>query len=114
MQVLNLTEASQLRLAEIKNLKPEIIGLHISIQKGGCAGMEYKFELLDQKPENIELVETETINIFIARDSLLYLLGSELDFQQTALKSGFILNNPNQTAACGCGESVTLTPSSLI
>lgn len=110
MKLVNLTSAALSRLQEIKQIKPQIAGLYISVQKGGCAGMEYKLDLVEATPQNVEIVEKDEIKIFIARDSLLYLLGTEIDFQKTVLKTGFVLNNPNQTASCGCGESVTLIP----
>lgn len=114
MKFINLTKAALLRLQEIKKIDNKILGLYISVQKGGCAGMEYKLDLLTKQPENVEIIEEGDIKIFIARDSLLYLLGAEVDFEKTALKTGFVIHNPNQTAACGCGESVTLVPSTLI
>lgn len=110
MKLVNLTDAALSRLQEIKQIKPQILGLYISVQKGGCAGMEYKLALTEDIPQNVEIVEEGEAKIFIARDSLLYLLGTEIDFQKTVLKTGFVLNNPNQTASCGCGESVALTP----
>lgn len=108
MNLIALTDAALNRLTEIKRINPNIVGLFIKIEKGGCAGMEYKLDLVEHVPQNIEIVEAPNVKIFIDKGSLLYLLGTEIDFQATIVKTGFVLNNPNQTAACGCGESVTL------
>ena len=85
-------------------------GLRIGIKKGGCAGMEYTMEWAeDQKPFD-EVVEDKGVKVLIDAKAMMFLLGTEMDFQSTTLKSGFVFNNPNQVSACGCGESVQLKP----
>ncbi len=110
-QVMKLTEAAALRVRDImhRSEKP-VIGLRVGVKNGGCAGMEYTMEWAeDQKPFD-EVVEDKGVKVLIDPKAVLFLLGTEMDFQTTALKSGFTFNNPNQTSACGCGESVQLTP----
>ena len=75
-----------------------------------CAGMEYTMEWAeDQKPFD-EVVEDKGVKVLIDAKAMMFLLGTEMDFQSTTLKSGFVFNNPNQVSACGCGESVQLKP----
>ena len=107
---MKLTEAAALRVRDImqRSEKP-VIGLRVGVKNGGCAGMEYTMEWAeDQKPFD-EVVEDKGVKVLIDPKAVLFLLGTEMDFQTTALKSGFTFNNPNQTSACGCGESVQLT-----
>lgn len=108
---MKLTEAAAERVRDImlRSEKP-VLGLRVGVKNGGCAGMEYTMEWAeDQKPFD-EVVEDKGVKVLIDPKAVLFLLGTEMDFQTTALKSGFTFNNPNQTSACGCGESVQLTP----
>ncbi|HLF20900.1 MAG TPA: iron-sulfur cluster assembly accessory protein [Aestuariivirga sp.] len=108
---MKLTEAAALRVRQImaKSERP-VAGLRIGVKNGGCAGMEYTMEWAeDQKPFD-EVVEDKGVKVLIDPKAVMFLLGTEMDFQATSLKSGFVFNNPNQTGACGCGESVQLKP----
>ena len=110
-QAMKLTDAAALRVREImaKSDKP-VAGLRIGVKNGGCAGMEYTMEwAADQKPFD-EVVEDKGVKVLIDPKAVLFLLGTEMDYEQGALKSGFTFKNPNQTGACGCGESVQLKP----
>ena len=110
-QAMKLTEAAALRVRQImaKSERP-VAGLRIGVKNGGCAGMEYTMEWAeDQKPFD-EVVEDKGVTVLIDPKAVMFLLGTEMDFQATSLKSGFVFNNPNQTGACGCGESVQLKP----
>ena len=84
------------------------LGVRISIKKGGCAGMEYKMDYVYDKVAGEEMIEAHGVAVFVAAPSLLFLLGTEMDYAQSQFSSGFVFKNPNQTDACGCGESVTL------
>ena len=111
---MKLTEAAALRVREImaKSEKP-VAGLRIGVKNGGCAGMEYTMEwAAEQKPFD-EVIEDKGVKVLIDPKAIMFLLGTEMDFQASALKSGFVFNNPNQTSACGCGESVQLKPADL-
>jgi iron-sulfur cluster assembly protein len=106
-QALTLTDAAAARIRELAG-KGEGVGLRVGVKNGGCAGMEYTMEWAkDQKPFD-EVVEDKGAKVLIDAKALMFLLGTEMDFQTSALKSGFVFNNPNQTSACGCGESVEL------
>ena len=108
-QIMKLTDAAAARVREImdKADKP-VVGLRVGVKNGGCAGMEYTMEWAeDQKPFD-EVVEDKGVRVLIDAKAMMFLLGTEMDFQTTALKSGFVFNNPNQVSACGCGESVQL------
>lgn len=110
-QVMKLTDAAADRVREIiaKAEKP-VVGLRIGVKNGGCAGMEYTMEWAeDQKPFD-EVVEDKGVKVLIDAKAMMFLLGTEMDYQSTVLKSGFVFNNPNQVSACGCGESVQLKP----
>ena len=85
-------------------------GLRIGIKKGGCAGMEYTMEwAAEQKPFD-EVVEQGGARVLIDPKAVMYLLGTEMDYKTDKLASQFVFSNPNQTSACGCGESVNLAP----
>ena len=110
-QVMTLTDAAAERVREIiaKSDKP-VLGLRVGVKNGGCAGMEYTMEWAeDQKPFD-EVVEDKGVKVLIDAKAMMFLLGTEMDYQTTTLKSGFVFNNPNQVSACGCGESVQLKP----
>lgn len=110
-QIMKLTDAAAARVREImaKSEKP-MAGLRIGVKNGGCAGMEYTLEWAeDQKPFD-EVVEDKGVKVLVDAKAMMFLLGTEMDFQTSALKSGFVFNNPNQVSACGCGESVQLKP----
>lgn len=110
-QIMKLTDAAAERVREImsKAEKP-VVGLRIGVKNGGCAGMEYTMEWAeDQKPFD-EVVEDKGVKVLIDAKAMMFLLGTEMDYQTSALKSGFVFNNPNQVSACGCGESVQLKP----
>ena len=110
-QIMKLTDAAAARVREImaKSEKP-MAGLRIGVKNGGCAGMEYTLEWAeDQKPFD-EVVEDKGVKVLVDAKAMMFLLGTEMDYQTSALKSGFVFNNPNQVSACGCGESVHLKP----
>ena len=110
-QIMKLTDAAAARVKEImSNADKPVVGLRIGVKNGGCAGMEYTMEWAeDQKPFD-EVVEDKGVKVLIDAKAMMFLLGTEMDFQQSVLKSGFVFNNPNQVSACGCGESVQLKP----
>jgi iron-sulfur cluster assembly protein len=110
-KVMTLTEAAAERVREImgRSERP-VTGLRVGVKNGGCAGMEYTMEWADRQEKLDEVVEDKGVRIFIDPKAVLFLLGTEMDYRVEKLKSGFVFNNPNQTSACGCGESVQLTP----
>jgi iron-sulfur cluster assembly protein len=110
-KVMTLTEAAAQRVEAImaKSQEP-VVALRVGVKNGGCAGMEYTMEWAQNQRPLDEVVEDRGIKIFIDPKAILFLLGTEMDYRESTLKSGFVFNNPNQTSACGCGESVLLTP----
>ncbi|MOA30513.1 Iron-binding protein IscA [compost metagenome] len=87
--------------------------MRVGIKKGGCAGMEYTIDLVTEADAKDDLVEFEGARVWVQPSAVLYLLGTQMDFEVTKMRSGFTFNNPNQTSACGCGESVELKPADL-
>jgi iron-sulfur cluster assembly protein len=113
-QVVTLTEAAAERVREIitGSDKP-IIGLRVGVRNGGCAGMSYTMEYAEDVTPLDEVVEDKGVKVLIDPKAVLFLLGTEMDFQVDTLSARFVFNNPNQTSACGCGESVAITPVTL-
>ena len=107
--VMNLTDAAALRVRSILAGR-DALGLRIGVKKGGCAGMEYTVDLATSAKPFEDVVEKDGARVYIAPEAVLFLLGTEMDYEETTLRSGFTFKNPNQTSACGCGESVELTP----
>jgi iron-sulfur cluster assembly protein len=114
-KVMTLTEAAAQRVKAIigKSGDP-VVALRLGVKNGGCAGMEYTMEWAEQQRPLDEVVEDKGVKIFIDPKAILFLLGTEMDYRESTLKSGFVFNNPNQTSACGCGESVMLKPAEAI
>jgi iron-sulfur cluster assembly protein len=108
---MTLTEEAARRVCEImaRSERP-VAGLRIGVKNGGCAGMEYTMEWAERQEALDELIEDKGVKLFIDPKAVLFLLGTEMDYKVEQLKSGFVFNNPNQTSACGCGESVQLKP----
>ncbi len=111
---MRLTEAAAARVRELmaRTDKP-ILGLRVGVKNGGCAGMSYTVEYAEDVKKNDEVVEDKGVKILIDPKAVLFLLGTEMDFKIDKMAATFVFNNPNQTAACGCGESVTLSPAKL-
>jgi iron-sulfur cluster assembly protein len=111
MKVMTLTDAAAKRVKEIiaRSDKP-IVGVRVGVKNGGCAGMSYTMEYAESINPLDEVVEDKGVKVLIDPKAVLFLLGTEMDFQTTKLASQFVFNNPNQTSACGCGESVAITP----
>ena len=113
-KVMSLTDAAAERVSGIvaKSEKP-IAGIRVGVKNGGCAGMSYTMEYAESAGPHDEVVEDKGVKVFIDPKAILFLLGTEMDFQTTKMTSQFVFNNPNQTSACGCGESVAITPAKL-
>ncbi len=112
-KVVTLTDAAAERVREIISAtdKP-IAGVRVGVKNGGCAGMSYTMEMAEEVAPFDEVVEDKGVRVLIDPKAILFLLGTQMDFQTTKLSSGFVFNNPNQTSACGCGESVAIEPAS--
>ncbi|PYE89665.1 Fe-S cluster assembly scaffold SufA [Phyllobacterium leguminum] len=110
--VMTVSDAAAARVREIVGNREGAQGIRIGVKKGGCAGMEYAVDLVTEPNIRDDMVEKDGARVFIAPEAVLFLLGTRMDFEVTTLRTGFVFNNPNQTSACGCGESVELTPAS--
>jgi len=108
---MRLTDAAAERIKELmaKSERP-IAGLRVGVRNGGCAGMAYTMEYAEAANPTDEIVEDKGVCILIDPKAVLFLLGTEMDYKVDKLSAQFVFNNPNQTSACGCGESVQLTP----
>ena len=113
-QVMRLTDAAASRVRELASrADSEIVGLRVGIKNGGCACMEYTVEYAHDIRPTDEVVEDKGVKILVDPKAVLFLLGTEMDFKVDKMAAQFVFNNPNQTGACGCGESVQLTPAKV-
>ncbi|MCL6708391.1 Fe-S cluster assembly scaffold SufA [Pseudomonas sp. R2.Fl] len=111
--VMTMTDRAAARVRSIVENSPGARGVRVGIKKGGCAGMEYTIDLVSEPNARDDRIEREGAEVWIDPAAVLYLLGTEMDFETTTLRSGFTFHNPNQTSACGCGESVELKAADL-
>jgi iron-sulfur cluster assembly protein len=110
-QAIRLTDAAAERIKYVMaNSVEPVVGVRVGVKNGGCAGMSYTMEYAESAGPHDEVVEDKGVRLLIDPKAVMFLLGAEMDFKVDKLSSGFVFNNPNQTSACGCGESVTLTP----
>ena len=108
---IHLTTAAATRLTQImEGAEGKYLGVRVGVSNGGCAGMSYTMEYAEKQNPLDEVLEDQGVRIFIDPKAILFLIGTELDFVQEKLGARFTFKNPNQTAACGCGESVSITP----
>ncbi len=105
-QALTMTERAAKQISRLME-KEGHAGLRIGLKKGGCAGMEYTMEYVDEADPHDEIVEQDGARVLIAPTAQMFLFGTEIDYETGLLESGFKFNNPNVDEACGCGESVT-------
>ena len=103
---MSLTDKAANRVkALVANSAEPAIGLRVGIKKGGCAGMEYTVDLATDTNDKDDEVNHDGARVFVAPEAVLFLLGTEMDFETTKLRSGFVFNNPNAKTTCGCGTS---------
>jgi len=108
-----LSDSAAARLQQIMaDAGGRYLGVRVGVTNGGCAGMSYTMDYAETSSPLDEVMEDHGVKIFIEPKAILFLIGTELDFETTKLGSRFTFKNPNQTAACGCGESVSITPAS--
>lgn len=114
-KVVTLTEAAAERVRAImaKAEKP-YAGLRVGVKNSGCAGQEYILEYAEEAGPLDEVVEDKGVTILIEPKAVLFLVGTEIDYVTTKLSSKFQFRNPNETDACGCGESVTIIPAAAL
>ena len=108
-QLVTLTDAAAARVREILSEREQGF-LRVGVKNGGCAGMEYVMDYVSERSPMDELVTDKDVEIVVDAKAVLFILGSVVDYETTILHSKFVFKNPNQTDACGCGESVTIVP----
>ena len=108
-KAIKLSQAAAARIRDIMaGAEGKYQGVRVGVTNGGCAGMSYTMDYADAPLPYEEVVEDQGVKVFIDPKAIMFLIGTEMDFVREKLGSRFVFNNPNQTAACGCGESVTL------
>ena len=110
-QVVSLTDAAAERVREIMaRAEKPYAGLRVGVKNGGCAGQEYVLEYAETANPMDEVVQDKDVTILVEPKAVLFLIGTVVDYETSALSSKFVFRNPNETDACGCGESVTIVP----
>ena len=110
-KVMTLTDAAAARVQEIIEASDgAVAGLRVGVKNGGCAGMSYTMEMAQTIDSTDEVIEEKGVRVLIDPKAVLFLLGTQMDFRTDRLSAGFVFVNPNETSACGCGESVAITP----
>ncbi len=113
-KAVRLSDAAAERIREIMaSAEGKYQGVRVGVTNGGCAGMSYTMDYAEDVRPLDEVIEDKGVKIFIEPRAILFLIGTEMDFVREKLGARFVFNNPNQTAACGCGESVSIQPAKL-
>jgi len=105
-QLMKLTDAAVARVKELieKRGKPTA-GVRIGVRTKGCSGLSYTLEYADERGPKDEVIETQGVTILVDPKATLFLIGTEMDYVEEKLKTGFVFTNPNEKGRCGCGES---------
>ena len=104
-----LTPAAEQRITDLMARAPEgAIGVKLSTPRRGCSGLAYSVDYVSEANPMDERIETTGGTFFVDGASILYLIGSTMDWQEDDFAAGFVFNNPNATGSCGCGESFTV------
>lgn len=110
-QVVSLTDKAAERVREIiETAETPIHGVRVGVKNGGCAGMSYTMDYVEAVDPKDDVVEDKGVRIYVDPKAVLFLFGTVMDFEETKLSASFVFRNPNQTSACGCGESVAIKP----
>lgn len=104
--VLKITDAAQERIkALLAQREKSSLGIRIGLKTKGCSGLSYAIEYVDEINPLDEKVSMDTLTVFIDPKAIMFLIGTEMDFVESELESGFVFRNPNEKGRCGCGES---------
>jgi|SRR6185312_8590196 len=110
-KVIRLTDAAAARIRDImEKSQGRYIGVRVGVKNGGCAGMSYTMDYAEAQTPLDEVIEDKGVRILIDPKAVMFLIGTEMDFKRDRLAARFVFTNPNQTEACGCGESVVILP----
>jgi len=108
---ITVTDAAVSRAAHLISVADSpVAGIRIGIESSGCSGFAYKVEYAEEAGKFEDVVEAGGVKFFVDPMAVMYLLGSELDYQETKMESAFVFTNPNETGRCGCGESFSAVP----
>lgn len=109
--LMRISDAAAARLRQIlERADPPVAAVRVGVKNGGCAGMSYTMDYVSEIAPRDEVVEDKGVKVVVDPKAVLFLLGTEMDFKADKMSAQFVFNNPNQTSACGCGESVAITP----
>ncbi|WP_244606512.1 HesB/IscA family protein [Arsenicitalea aurantiaca] len=113
-KIMTLTENAVERINEIiEDSERPVTGVRVGVRNAGCAGMAYTLDYVAEPVAGDDHVEQDGVHVYVEPKATMFLLGTIMDFEQSKMSSGFTFKNPNQTGACGCGESVQLKPADL-
>jgi iron-sulfur cluster assembly protein len=113
-KIVRLSENAATRIQEImRQSDGQYAGVRVGVVNGGCAGMSYTMDYAEGAGPLDEVIEDRGVKIFVDPKAVMFLVGTEMDYKREKLASRFVFINPNQTEACGCGESVAITPADL-
>jgi iron-sulfur cluster assembly protein len=114
LKIMTLTDAAATRIRDIMaDSDRPVVGVRVGIRNAGCAGQSYTLDYVTEPVLGDDHVEDRGVDVWVEPRATLFLLGTVMDFEESLLSSGFTFKNPNQTGACGCGESVQLKPADL-
>lgn len=106
---ITLTDAAATRVkAILANSDTPMIGVRIGVDSKGCSGQSYVMDYAKEKGPNDEVIEDKGVTILIDPKATLFIFGTEIDYVEDKLESGFVFRNPNETGRCGCGASFTV------
>jgi iron-sulfur cluster assembly protein len=107
-EIITLTDRAVDRVRTLMEKRPEAAGLRVWIKEAGCSGLSYKVDFADEAQAGDDVVDTPAGKVYIDPKAIMYILGSEMDYQEDKFFSGFLFMNPNEKGRCGCGESFTV------
>lgn len=113
-KIMSLSDAAADRIREIiEDSDTPVAGVRVGVKNAGCAGMAYTMAYVSEPVQGDDHVQDKGLDVYVEPKATMFLLGTVMDFEQSKMSSGFTFKNPNQTGACGCGESVQLKPADL-
>jgi iron-sulfur cluster assembly protein len=114
LQVMSISDAAAERVRSVMaNAEKQMAGIRVGVKNGGCAGMSYTVEYAESVNPLDEVIEDKGVKVLIDPKAVLFLLGTRMDVKTDKFSSIFVFENPNETSACGCGESVAITPAAM-
>jgi iron-sulfur cluster assembly protein len=110
--VVTLTDAAALHVRQLmEQADSDVVGVRIGVKTAGCSGMQYDVQFATEQKPFEDKVEQKGVTVFIDPTAVMFLIGSEMDWQEDKFAARFVFNNPNEIARCGCGESFSVAPS---